>query len=344
MLQLLTLVVLAIECTLAIPASAQQLKGSGSTFVYPVMAEWVAAYEKISGAQITYGPIGSSGGIKDIKAGAVDFGVSDAPLLSEELSHDHLAQFPVVIGGIVPIVNLDAVPPGQIRFTGQLLADIYLGKIRRWNDPAIAAVNPAMDLPSQPITVMYRSDGSGTTFNWVDYVSKSSSEWRVRVGEGTSVGWPIGFGGKGNSGVADNVTHVKGAIGYVEFAYVLQRKLVYGLVRNRAGNFVQPSAASFQAATRGVDWEKSHDFYVILNDAPGENAYPIVATSFVLMPKQTGDALRTRDALAFFKWSLEKGQDIADALSSVPLSADLVRQVESYWGTEIAPGRDLDRR
>jgi phosphate transport system substrate-binding protein len=299
------------------------------------MAKWVAAYEKINGAQITYGPIGSSGGIKDIKAGAVDFGVSDAPLPSAELSQDHLVQFPVVIGGIVPVVNVDAVAPGQIRFTGQLLADIYLGKIRKWSDPAIAEVNPGVILPSEPITVMYRSDGSGTTFNWVDYLCKASSEWKAQVGEGTSVRWPTGFGGKGNSGVADNVMRVKGAIGYVEFAYVLQRKLVYGLVGNRAGNFVQPSAASFQAATRDVDWEKSRDFYVILNDAAGENAYPILATSFVLMPKHSGDAVRTRDALAFFKWSLENGQDIANALSYVPLPADLVHRIESYWGTEI---------
>jgi phosphate transport system substrate-binding protein len=335
MLQILAPLVLAIGCTFAIPASAQQLRGSGSTFVYPVMAKWAVAYEKASGAHVTYEPIGSSAGIKDVRTGVVDFGVSDAPLRSEELSRDDLAQFPVVIGGIVPVVNLDAVSPGQIRFTGQLLADIYLGKIRMWNDPAIAAVNPAVNLPSQPISVMHRSDGSGTTFNWVNYLSKASGEWRLRVGEGTSVAWPTGFGGRGNSGVADSVMRVKGGIGYVEFAYVLQRKLVYGLVQNRAGNFVEPNVVSFQAATRNVDWEDTQDFYMILNDAAGGDAYPIVATSFVLMPKHSRDSARTRDALAFFKWSLEKGQDIADALSYVPLPADLVRRIESYWATEI---------
>lgn len=336
MLQVLMLVVAAIGCTAAVQAKAQELKGSGSTFVYPIMARWAATYEKVSGAHITYQPIGSSGGIKDIKAGAVDFGASDAPLPPEELSRDDLAQFPVVIGGIVPVVNLDAVAaPGQLRFTGQLLADIYLAKIRAWNDPAIAAVNPGVNLPSEPITVIHRSDGSGTTFNWVDYLSKASDEWRARVGEGTSVGWPIGFGGTGNSGVADDVLRIKGAIGYVEFAYVMQRKLAYGLVQNSAGNFVRPNAASFQAATRDVDWEKKQDFYVVLNDARGADAYPIVATSFVLMHRHSRDPARTHDALAFFKWSLENGQDLANALSYVPLPPDLVRLIESYWATEI---------
>lgn len=335
MLQLLTLVVIAIGCMITVPARAQQLAGSGSTFVYPIMAKWVAAYEKISGTHITYEPIGSSGGIRDIRASAVDFGASDAPLPPEELSQDGLAQFPIVIGAIVPVINLDAVAPGQIRFTGQLLADIFLARIRRWNDPAIAAVNPGLNLPNQQITVMHRSDGSGTTFNWVDYLSKVSSEWGEQVGVGTSVTWPTGYGGNGNSGVADEVMRVKGAIGYVEFSYVLRRRLVYGLVQNRAGNFVQPNVASFQAATQNVDWDKAQDFYVILNNAPGVDAYPIVATSFVLMARHPRDVTRTRDVLTFFKWALENGQDAAIALNYVPLPPDLVRRIQSYWVTAI---------
>ncbi len=332
---ILWLIALAIGCMIALPARAQQLIGSGSTFVYPVMSKWAVAYEKISGVHIDYKPIGSSGGIEEIRSGAVDFGASDAPLSPQQLSHDGLAQFPVVIGAIVPVVNLDDVVPGQLRFSGQLLADIYLGTVKNWNDPAIAALNPGVKLPNRSITVVYRSDGSGTTFNWVDYLSKVSSEWKAWVGEGTEVAWPTGWGGKGNSGVADYVMRIKGAIGYVEFAYVLQRKLVYGLVRNRAGNFVQPNISSFQAATLGVDWEKTQDFYVLLNDAPGAEAYPIVATSFVLIHRQSRNVERTRATLGFFRWALASGQELAGSLDYVPLPEPLVRQVEAYWQAQI---------
>jgi phosphate transport system substrate-binding protein len=329
------LIALAIICTIAPPAAAQQVTGSGSTFVYPVMAKWAAAYEKISGVHIDYRPIGSSGGIRELRYGIVDFGASDAPLSPEQLAGEGLAQFPVVIGAIVPVVNLDGIAPAQLRFTGQLLADIYLGRVRKWNDPAIVAVNTGIKLPDQAITVVYRSDGSGTTFNWVDYLSKASGDWKAQVGEGTSVAWPTGFGGKGNSGVADYVTRVKGAIGYVEFAYVLQKQLVYGLVQNHAGNFVQPGATSFQAATLGVDWEKTQDFYVLLNDAPGAEAYPIVATSFALIHKRPKDAGGNSQTLAFFRWALANGRELAGSLDYVPLPAPLVQRIEAYWQTQV---------
>jgi phosphate transport system substrate-binding protein len=331
------LIALAIGCTTTLSAAAQQTTGSGSTFVYPIMVKWSAAYEKISGIHVEYQPIGSSGGITEIKAGVVDFGVSDAPLPPKQLARDGLAQFPVVIGAIVPVVNLDGIAPGQVRFTGALLADIYLGKVKNWNDPAVTALNPGINLPKLAITVIHRSDGSGTTFNWVAYLSKASNEWKTTVGANTSIAWPAGSGGKGNGGVADYVTHIKGAIGYVEFAYVLQKKLVYGLVQNRAGNFVQPGTTSFEAATQGVDWEKTLDFYVLLNDSPNVEAYPIVATSFVLIHKQPKDAERTRQTVAFFKWALASGQELATSLDYVPLPPTLVQRIEAYWQAQIQP-------
>lgn len=329
------LIAFAIGCTNALPAASQELRGSGSTFVYPIIAKWSATYEKISGVHVTYQPIGSSGGIAEIESGLVDFGASDAPMSPEQLARDGLAQFPVAIGAIVPIVNLDGVAPGKIRFTGRLLADIYLGKIQSWSDPAIAAVNPDVKLPDQRITAIHRSDGSGTTFNWVDFLSRVSSDWKMKVGANTSVSWPTGSGAKGNVGVADYVTRIKGAIGYVEFAYVLQRHLVYGLVQNSSGNFVQPDLASFEAAAQGADWEKARDFCVLLNNSPTVEAFPVVATSFVLIHKQPKDLERNRQTLAFFRWVLRSGQDQARSLDYVPLSMALVQRIEAYWQTQV---------
>ncbi len=327
----LAVVSLALSCTIAVQARAEQIRGSGSTFVYPIMSAWSDAYRKLTGVDIAYEPIGSSGGIMEIHEGIVDFGASDAPLQPKDLAEAGLAQFPVVIGGIVPVVNLDGIPPGKLRFTGQLLADIYMGKISRWNDPAIVAVNPGLSLPDRRITVVFRSDGSGTTFNWVDYLSKVSGDWKTKVGIGAKVSWPTGVGGNGNSGVADAVAKTKGAIGYVEFAYVLKRQMIYGLVQNRAGNFVVPSAASFQAAAESADWASAQDFYRLMTDAPGPEAYPITATSFILMYRHPKNEEHTRDLLAFFKWALEHGQEQAAALGYVPLPAQLVEQIGAYW-------------
>ena len=257
------------------------------------------------------------------------------PLRPEELEKRGLGQFPLVIGGVVPIVNIDGVGPGAMRFTGAVLADIFLGKIKNWDDPAIRALNADVNLPAAPISVIHRSDGSGTTFNWANYLSKISPEWKEKVGEGTTVDWPTGAGGKGNEGVAAFVGLTKNSISYVEYAYAVKNKLAYGLVQNKAGRFVQPGAETFQAAAENADWSGTKDFFLIMTDAPGENAYPITATSFIIMYKQPKDLGRAKIARDFFRWSLENGQAQADALNYVPLPAPLVRQIESYWNSEF---------
>jgi phosphate transport system substrate-binding protein len=319
----------------ALPAVAEQITGAGSTFVYPILAKWSEAYSKEHNVQINYQSIGSGGGIAQIKAGTVTFGASDKPLDATELQQAGLAQFPSVIGGIVPVVNLPDIKPGQLHFTGALLADIYLGKVKKWNDPAIASLNQGLRLPDLAITVVHRSDGSGTTFTWVDYLSKVSADWKSKVGEGTSVGWPTGVGGKGNEGVAAYVGRIKGSIGYLEYAYVLQNKMTYGMVQNQAGQFVIPSSASFQAAAAGADWAHARDFDLIITNAPGPQAYPIAATVFILMYKTPRDPAASKEALAFFSWAFEKGQSLAEQLDYVPLPDQLVKQIEAYWQNEI---------
>jgi phosphate transport system substrate-binding protein len=322
---------LALVCATALQAKAEQVIGSGSTFVYPVMSAWVDAYSRHSEGRVSYQPIGSSQGIAEVRGSTVDFGISDAPLQPDQLSHTGLMQFPLVIGGIVPVINLDGIAPGQIRLTGKLLADIYLGKIGRWNSPAIAALNPAIALPDRAITVVFRTDGSGTTFNFADYLSKVSDEWKTKVGAGTLVRWPVGVGTKGSGGVADAVARTNGAIGYLEYSYVVKKSLSYALVQNRSGNFVTPKPASFRAAAENADWDASKDFYVLMTDAAGADAYPITATSFVLMSARMKDTPHSRDMLAFFRWALDEGRMQANSLNYVPLPASLVQQVEAYW-------------
>lgn len=326
----------ALGCVIAVPAfAAEQITGAGSTFVYPVLSKWSDSYSKAKGTQVNYQSIGSGGGIAQIKAATVDFGASDAPLPPAQLSQMGLAQFPVVIGGIIPVVNIEGIAAGQMRFTGKLLADLYLGNIKKWNDPEVAAVNPGVKLPDQAVTIVHRSDGSGTTFNWVNYLSKVSPDWKSKVGEGTSVSWPVGVGGKGNEGVAEYVNRIKGSIGYVEYAYVLQNKMKYGLVQNHAGKFISPTIASFQAAAASAEWTKAQDFYLVMTDAPGEDAYPITATTFVLMYKAPKDEARSKAALAFFKYAFESGVDAAKSLDYVPLPPPLVQQIETYWQAQI---------
>jgi phosphate transport system substrate-binding protein len=325
---------LALVGALSTSATAQEIAGSGSTFCYPMVAKLAAAYEKIGGARISYQPIGSALGITEIGHDIVDFAVSEAPMLSEQLLRDGLSQFPFAIGAIVPVVNLDGIVAEQLRFTGSLLADIYLGKVTKWNDPAITALNSGLKLPNLAILVVHRSDGSGTTFNWANYLSQVSEDWKVRIGVNTSVAWPAGVGGKGNAGVADNVKRVRGAIGYIDYPYAVRAKLAYGLVRNRAGNFVTPDMTSFEAATASADWMKQRDFYTLLADAPEANAYPIMATSFVLVRKYPHDPARGRDMLAFFRWALENGQETASSLGFLPLPGPLVQQIEDYWAAE----------
>jgi phosphate transport system substrate-binding protein len=330
------ILLLGLFCLVAIfPATAQEITGSGSTFAYPVLAGWAEAYEKLNGIHVTYQPIGSSGGVTEIGAGVVDFGVTDAPLDDARLLRDGLAQFPLVIGAIVPVINLDGIAPGQLRFTGTLLADIYLGKVTKWNDPAIATLNPDLKLPNRAILVVYRADGSGTTYNWSDYLAKVSDEWKAKVGVGSKLAWPTGVAGKGSSGIADNVARVKGAIGYLEYTYAVRAKLTYALVRNRAGNFVSPDTSSLQAATESVDWAKQRDFSVLLSDSPAANAYPIMAMSFALVRGYPKDVDRSRRTLAFFLWAIENGQDVASSLGYLPLSPSLASQVYSYWDEQI---------
>lgn len=319
----------------ASPAMAGETDGAGSTFVFPILSKWAGEYQTKTGDKINYQSIGSGAGLQKIRAGSVDFGASDMPLQPEDLARSGLGQFPLVIGGVVPVVNIDGVRPGAIRFSGTVLADIFLGKIKSWDDPALKALNPDLALPSAAITVVHRTDGSGTTFNWTNYLSKVSPEWKEKAGEGVSVEWPVGVGGKGNEGVAAYVGVSKNSISYVEYAYAVQNNLSFGLVQNHAGRFVQPNAQSFQAAAASADWENAKDFYRIMTDAPGENAYPITATSFVIMPKQPKDRIRSKIALDFFRWSLEHGQGEADALNYVPLPPPLVNKIVEYLKSDF---------
>ena len=334
MIKLCQAIILAAALSLSGSATrAAETTGAGSTFVFPILEKWAAEYQAKTGNKISYQSIGSGAGLRQIQNASVDFGASDMPLKPAELEKTGLGQFPLVIGGVVPVVNIEGVGPGVLRFSGAILADIFLGKIKKWDDSAIRLLNPDVTLPAAPISVIHRLDGSGTTFNWVNYLSKVSPEWKDKVGEGTTVEWPIGAGGKGNEGVAAFVGVAKNSIGYVEYAYAVKNKLAYGLVQNKAGRFVQPSSETFQAAAASANWGGAKDFFLIMTDAPGENAYPITATAFMYKkPKNIERAQLARD---FFKWSLQNGQAQADALHYVPLPPDLIRQVESYWSSDF---------
>ena len=312
-------------------AQAADITGAGATFIYPLLSKWSADYNQATGNKINYQSIGSGGGIAQIKARTVDFGSSDAPLKPEELAKYGLAQFPSAIGGVVPVINVAGVPAGAMKLDGELLADIFLGKIKMWNDPRIVELNGGVKLPAQKITIVHRSDGSGTTFNFVNYLSKVSGEWKSKIGEGTAVKWPAGIGGKGNEGVAAYVKQIKGSIGYVELSYVLQNKMSYARLKNADGNFVLPSDETFSAAAASADWKNAKDFYLVMTNAPGENAWPIAATNFILMYKQPKDAARSKSAKEFFRWAYANGDAQAKSLDYVPLPDALVQQIETYW-------------
>ncbi len=316
-------------------AAVGQITGAGSTFVYPVLSAWSADYSKNGGPAVNYQSIGSGGGISQIKAGTVTFGATDKPLDPKELAAAGLAQFPVAIGGIIPVTNIAGVGPGQLKLTGPVLADIYMGKVKKWNDPEITKINAGVKLPDADITAVHRSDGSGTTYNFTHYLGQVSPEWKSKVGEGTTVSWTGGVGGKGNEGVAGYVKQIKNSIGYVEYAYVIQNNMNYALLQNAAGNFIKPSADTFQAAAATADWSKAQDFDLVMTNAPGPQAYPIAASTFVLMYKQPKDAAESKAALDFFKWALEKGQPEAQKLDYVPLPDSLVKQIEDYWAANI---------
>jgi len=315
--------------------SGAQLTGAGSTFVYPVLSAWAADYKAQAGTSVNYQSIGSGGGISQVEAGTVDFGATDQPLKSDELAKNNLAQFPVIVGGIVPVVNIAGLDAGKLKLTGPILADIYQGRIKNWNDPAIVKINPGVALPNAAIASVHRSDGSGTTFNFTHYLSQVSPAWKAGPGEGKTVAWVGGVGGKGNEGVAGYVKQLPNSLGYVEYAYVVQNKMTYALLQNAAGNFIAPSAEAFAAAAGTADWKNAKDFNLVMTNAPGAQAYPIAASTFILLPRQPKDKAKSDAAVAFFKYALEHGQDQANKLDYVPLPADLVQQIESYIAANV---------
>lgn len=314
-------------------ALAQDVTGAGATFPAPVYAKWADAYNKATGARINYQSVGSGAGIRQIKAKTVDFGATDMPLKDEELAKDGMVQFPTVIGGVVPVVNIAGVAPGQIRLTGELLGDIYLGKITRWNDAALTALNPGVKLPDAAISVVRRADGSGTTFIFTNYLSKVNADWKAKVGEGTAVNWPTGAGGKGNEGVAAFVQRLPNSIGYVEYAYVKQNKMNFTLMKNRDGQFVAPSDDAFKAAAAGADWNKT--FYQITTDQPGKAAWPLTNPTYILMYKTQDKPAQAAAALKFFDWVFNNGDKMADELDYVPLPDTVKNLVRKQWAEQI---------
>ena len=319
-------------------AFAADISGAGATFPYPVYAKWADAYKKETGIGLNYQSIGSGGGIKQIKAKTVTFGASDAPLPGKELDESGLAQFPMVMGGIVPVVNIDGVKPGDLVIDGPTLANIFLGTIKKWDDPAIAKQNAGVKLPSQAIAIVHRSDGSGTTFNFTYYLSEASPDWKSKVGTNTAVQWPAGIGAKGNEGVANNVAQTKGSIGYVEYAYAKQNKLTHTKMINKAGKTVQPTAETFQAAAANADWNSQPGYGVILANQPGDQSWPMTAATWILLYKKPEKTADTASALKFFAWSYTKGDGMAKDLDYVPMPDNVVGEIQKMWAAEIKDG------
>ena len=324
-------IVLGAGLLLSPVALAADITGAGATFPYPIYAKWADAYKKSTGNGMNYQSIGSGGGIKQIRAGTVHFGASDKPLPADDLAKDGLVQFPAIMGGVVPVYNLKGVAPGAITLSGAVLADIYLGKIKRWNDPAIAQLSPGAKLPDRAISVVHRSDGSGTTFLFTNYLSKVSPQWNSSVGEGTAVKWPTGVGGKGNEGVASYVGRIAGAIGYVEYAYAKQNDLAYAKMINREGAAVAPTQDSFKAAAAGADWSGTPGMGVILTDQPGKSSWPISGASFILMHRKQDNPAVAKEVLKFFDWSFKNGDEMAAALDYVAMPPPVVKLIEEAW-------------
>ena len=335
MKHLRTIAVAGILAATILPAAALDISGAGATFPYPIYAKWADAYKKETGVGLNYQSIGSGGGIKQIEARTVTFGASDAPLKGPDLDKNGLVQFPMVMGAIVPVVNLEGIKPGGLVLDGPTLAAIFLGAIKSWDDPAIKKLNPDAKLPSQAIAVVHRSDGSGTTFNFVYYLSLVSPEWKSQVGAATSVEWPAGIGAKGNEGVSNNVTQTRGSIGYVELAYALQNKMVYTHMVNKDGKTVQPGGFSIQDAAVNADWSSAPGFGVILANQAGAGSWPMTAATFILIPRQPADAAAAAEALKFFAWAYAKGDKMADELDYVPMPKKVIEQVEKLWASEV---------
>ena len=316
--------------TLAGTVNAQEITGAGASFPAPIYAKWASDYNKATGIKVNYQSIGSGGGIKQIDSKTVDFGASDMPQTDEVLKSKGQVQFPTVIGGVVPVINVKGIEPGQLKLTGQLLGDIYLGKITKWNDPAIKALNPTLPLPDTAIAQVRRADGSGTTFIFTNYLSKVNAEWKAKVGENTAVNWPVGAGGKGNEGVSAFVNRLPNSIGYVEYSYVKQNKMNYALVQNSAGAFVQPDDDAFKAAAAGADWTKS--FYQILTNQPGKDAWPISGATFILTHAKQDKPASATEVLKFFNWAYASGGKAAADLDYVPMPPSVVAAIQKSWG------------
>src|SRR5580692_7139141 len=332
------LLILGAAACLSLAASAADISGAGATFPYPIYAKWADAYKTLSGVGLNYQSIGSGGGIKQIKAKTVTFGASDMPLKPDDLNSSGLIQFPMIIGGVVPVVNIKGVLPGQLHLDGGTIASIYLGDITQWNDAAIKKLNPKLTLPTTAIAPVYRSDGSGTNFLFSDYLSKTSAKFKSTIGANTSVQWPAGIGAKGNEGVANMTTQTDGAIGYVEYAYAKQNKMSFTSLTNKSGNTVAPNAESFQAAAATADWAGADSYYLILTDQDGAKSWPITGASFILLYKQPDDAAAVGEALKFFAWAYKDGAPMAAELDYVPLPASLIAQVKKTWSSQSMSG------
>jgi phosphate transport system substrate-binding protein len=328
-------VAVAAVAAFAVSAQAADITGAGATFPYPIYAKWAEMYKKASGVGMNYQSVGSGAGIKQIKAKTVDFGASDMPLAADELNKEGLFQFPAIMGGVVTVVNLDGIAPGQLKLTGPVVADIYLGKITKWNAPEIAALNPGVKLPASDITVVHRADGSGTSFLFTDYLSKASADFKARIGAGTAVKWATGVGGKGNEGVAANVQRIKGAIGYVEWAYAKKNKMSHTQLKNKDGAFLQPDDDAFKAAAANADWAKAPGMAVVLTDQPGKAAWPITGASYILVHKAQADGAKGKEVLKFFDWAYKNGGPAATELDYVPMPAAVTKLVEDAWKANL---------
>ncbi|MFA9216211.1 MAG: phosphate ABC transporter substrate-binding protein PstS [Sphingomonadaceae bacterium] len=335
--QLFSSLVVGVSAVMAFSsaASAADMTGAGATFPYPIYAKWAESYKAATGNGLNYQSVGSGAGIKQIKAKTVDFGASDMPLKAEDLDAEGLMQFPAIMGGVVTVVNLEGITPGQLKLTGQVVADIYLGKITLWNAAEIAALNPGVKLPATEITVVHRADGSGTSFLFTDYLSKTNAEFKTKIGAGTAVKWAVGVGGKGNEGVAANVQRIKGAIGYVEWAYAKKNKMSHTQLKNKDGNFMQPDDDFFKAAAANAEWTKTPGFGVVLTDQAGKTSWPITGVSFILMHKQQADAAKGKEVIKFFDWAFKNGGTSATELDYVPLPANVVKLVQDAWKANL---------
>jgi phosphate transport system substrate-binding protein len=316
-------------------AYAADITGAGSTFIYPVLSKWADAYKKETGNGVNYQSIGSGAGIKQVQAKTVTFGATDAPLKADQLEKDGFVQWPMIMGAIVPVVNVEGVKAGDMTLDGDTLAKIYLGTITKWDDEAIKKLNPKLTLPSAAIAVVHRADGSGTTFNFTDYLSKASADWKSKVGSGTAVEWPAGVGAKGNEGVSGNIGQTKNSIGYVEYAYAKQNKLAYTALVNKSGKTVQPATTAFQAAASNADWANAPGYYLILTDQPGDASWPIVASTFILLHKDSTDKAASQEAIKFFKWAFANGSKMAEELDYIPMPDPVVKLIDKTWASDI---------